>query len=1077
MAGRPKTATQPTRYAGLNVQTSALGVVVPIVWGTGRVKFNVVWYNGFQSQAIKGGKGGAPTTGYNYWADVIMGICEGPITAITKVFKDTSLLATPAAAGLSYGLGAIGQSVWGYLSTKYPSQALGYSGLVIAYASHYALDSSAALPNHSAEIKSTLQVAGLPDANPKDILTDWFTNSRYGVPNWPAGALGDWTQYGTYCLAANLLLSPVVDTERTGSDFLKEILQASNSDCVWSEGLLKIIPYGDTAVSGNGAAFTPNLTPVYALNDDSFHPQTDGEAPITVDIEDQSDAYNIVQVDYLSRTNQYNSGLKVAQDMANIAQYGRRKQSPISLHSICDDQVAMNVAQLLLQRTLYIRGQYKFILPWSYALLEPMDIVTITDTSLGLNAYPVRIVQIDEDEDNCFSIIAEDVLAGVSHAPIYSHQDSAPVVVNTAVDPGGVEANLLLYSGDVTQASWVKTNCTIAANVANDQYGLATADAIVPSATSGGSAAQVGSGAVPNGVGSTNTFSTSIDAAAGSLLVGLCAHGGTGSPGAGGVTSFTDSVNGAYTAETQVQNGNSDTIRAFHFANAAHLPTGSTATETSGIVVSQYAALVAITGAVTSSPLDKQGAGTTGTGTAPSIATGTLSQAAEIVIGYVFIANGDVDAFTEASGWTTGGSISLSGGLSIVRWAYKVVSSTASVTYNPTLGTSRNYLANVMSYKLTGSSGAAAHAVSQTILSFAGLNYTAAVCIQKNAHKCARVTLSDAAGANGAYIEVDVNAGVILTPGTAIGSGLVVSAQLLATLVSGIWQVVVTAQVPGATYLKLSVNGLDDGGNLSWVGDGSNALNISQAALRQGTDPGVYAATGAAAAGPVIFNPPSVLARSPEVWAAAAGGPNWGGCYVWTSIDGSNYEQVGTIELGCRYGSATTSLASNTDPDTTDTVGVDLSPSGGSLIGASQATADNGGTLCLIDNELICYETATLTNPSRYTLGTYIRRGYLGTPIAAHAAGAPIVRLDGTPFQLPYAAPTSSQLCYVKFQSFNPWGKAVVALSDCIAYPFTPMYRWGPAPAVRPPGPRSARRSALPGSRFRRSSLPARPTI
>ena len=40
--------------------------------------------------------------------------------------------------------------------------------------------------------------------------------------------------------------------------------------------------------------------------------------------------------------------------------------------------------------------------------------MTITDPGLGLDHYLVRIVQIDDDEDICRTILAEDVLVGAS---------------------------------------------------------------------------------------------------------------------------------------------------------------------------------------------------------------------------------------------------------------------------------------------------------------------------------------------------------------------------------------------------------------------------------------------------------------------------------------------------------------------------------------------------------------------------------------------------------------------------------------------------------------------------------------
>ena len=53
--------------------------------------------------------------------------------------------------------------------------------------------------------------------------------------------------------------------------------------------------------------------------------------------------------------------------------------------------------------------------------------------------------------------------ARVHNAPLYAMQASLPTVVNQAVDPGGVEANLLLWTGDFTNAAWGKTALTVTA--------------------------------------------------------------------------------------------------------------------------------------------------------------------------------------------------------------------------------------------------------------------------------------------------------------------------------------------------------------------------------------------------------------------------------------------------------------------------------------------------------------------------------------------------------------------------------------------------------------------------------------
>ena len=69
MAGR--TASNViTRYAGIQVQTSAMGLQIPLGWGQFRVNCNMLDYLDFKSKPQNGkggGKGGAGVTGYSYW--------------------------------------------------------------------------------------------------------------------------------------------------------------------------------------------------------------------------------------------------------------------------------------------------------------------------------------------------------------------------------------------------------------------------------------------------------------------------------------------------------------------------------------------------------------------------------------------------------------------------------------------------------------------------------------------------------------------------------------------------------------------------------------------------------------------------------------------------------------------------------------------------------------------------------------------------------------------------------------------------------------------------------------------------
>lgn len=447
------------RINQLSIQSSSLGLPITLGWGTGRVRCNLIWYNKFQAIAQTkktGGKGGGvKQTTYTYTASVIMGLSLGEVLSVPtiyrnkEVFKDNEIstswdgeyyeTTTQTAlqqAGLNLATGSTTQMPWGYLTSNYPDQALAYRDIAYVYAQNYALDDNAAIPNHSFEVRFSTHVAGSADANPKDIVIDLLTNPNHGLPGWTSGLIGDLTTWSNYCLANNLLLSPVIDTARAARDLINEWCEITNSAAFWSEGVLKVGTYGDAAATGNGVTFTPNLTPIYALTEDDFIPLED-YTPVSLEIRNQADACNIVQVEFLDRANQYNVAIAPSQDLANISEYGRRKQDPVSWHAICDASVARLSSQLLLQRTLYRREVYKFKLPWNYILLDPMDYVSLTTTTdqLKLSNRLVQIVSIEEGDDDCLLFTAEGVNVGAGSSPLYNAYSGSAITVQTQMTP------------------------------------------------------------------------------------------------------------------------------------------------------------------------------------------------------------------------------------------------------------------------------------------------------------------------------------------------------------------------------------------------------------------------------------------------------------------------------------------------------------------------------------------------------------------------------------------------------------------------------------------------------------------
>lgn len=197
---------------------------------------------------------------------------------------------------------------------------------------------------------------------------------------------------------------------------------------------------------------------------------------------------------------------------------------------------------------------------------------------------------------------------------------------------------------------------------------------------------------------------------------------------------------------------------------------------------------------------------------------------------------------------------------------------------------------------------------------------------------------------------------------------------------------------------------------------------------------------------PVIYEPPGQLSQALQVWAAVSGSTpaTWGGCTVWISTDGSNYVQLGTIDGASRMGALTAALPSvATTPsgptaDNTNTLSISMLESGGSLTSGTAADLAAMSTLCLVDDELIAYQTAALTGTGAYNLTTLLRGCYnTQGSVASHSVGAPFTRLDDSVFKWTYTNALIGQTVYLKFTSFNIFGTNEESLAAVTAYPHT----------------------------------------
>lgn len=430
-------STSDKRINSMRIQQSAYGLCQPLVYGKNRVAANMFWYGDFTATAHtttkkQGGKGGGvktKNTTYTYSASFMLGLCENKIKDIGIIWRDKEQIVPKTEGGIQ--LKPIDQlgfelfdgdhnPVWGYLPSKHPDQALHYPFLGYVACANYDLGGSASLSNHNFEVISDITFSEtIHDANPADVIEDFITNPRYGAA--PSLNMADLSEFRTYCAATNLLISPALTEQREAFEIINEIVEAVNCAVVPSPDGLKIRSYGDSVVSGNGVTFVPDLEPVYHLTDDDFLGE---DQPVRVRRSRDTDAYNHCQIEYVNRFNQYNTETVEAKDQANIEMFGLRTQDPVKHDFFCEPKIARHAVQLLLQRKLYVRNEYEFELGWKYCRLEPMDIVTITDESLGLNQFPVRITRVEEDEDGMLSITAEELAVGSRSAVEYDLQSS-----------------------------------------------------------------------------------------------------------------------------------------------------------------------------------------------------------------------------------------------------------------------------------------------------------------------------------------------------------------------------------------------------------------------------------------------------------------------------------------------------------------------------------------------------------------------------------------------------------------------------------------------------------------------------
>jgi hypothetical protein len=368
-----------------------------------------------------------------------------------------------------YG-GTLRQAPASYMQSKYPGSAFGYTGICYVLANPMALGESATTPSYNYEVVGlNIFPGGSLDAHPCDAFRTLLYDGFLGV-GFPSANVDAWTSCYAYWAANGYLISKCLDTQTSVADALGKIIETGNVGAVWSDGLLKLIPYGDATCVGNGYTFTPNTTPVATLTWNDLLPASPEKAGtstsddvLQVSQKAPQDCWNYVQAQWSNRLNDYNNELINEQNDAFVNDYGRRIESPQTWDWITTAAAAAWALNLRLKRQCYIRNTYRFWLPFWFSYIEPMDIVTLPT---GEN---VRITQIEDDPGGRLAVEGEQWTYGTGNVSIYPKQgpssfqptisqdlpgNTSAVIFETPAQGTLVQENAVQIAVAGNQASW-----------------------------------------------------------------------------------------------------------------------------------------------------------------------------------------------------------------------------------------------------------------------------------------------------------------------------------------------------------------------------------------------------------------------------------------------------------------------------------------------------------------------------------------------------------------------------------------------------------------------------------------------
>jgi hypothetical protein len=399
------TVTRADKISNFTVATAEYGAPVMEILGTTRISGNVIYYDDFEAhehretqRTGKGGKSTSTNITYTYTVAAILGLCEGPISTVRRIWVNKEIYTYPSAqVPLTLFYGTQNQQPWSYVVGRHPERALAYEGLAYM-AGVIDLGSNASMPSYNFEVcGKLLEYNDGTDVNPMAYIK--YVLSKVGQGN---VTINGESNFRSYCANAGLYIS--TPSEATGTEEVQKIVNDIANLCgayvFWSNDAYKIVPLADRPVG----EWQPDKTIRYDLTPDDFIPQSG--SCITWSRKDSSEQYNRWTVEFQNRANNYEKESVTYEDVDDIAERGVMQAPTIQARYIYTKERAVVVAEAAARRGKVEKNQYKFRLGWAFCRLEPGDLVRITDEASGISNTVVMITGIDEDASGFLSVTA-----------------------------------------------------------------------------------------------------------------------------------------------------------------------------------------------------------------------------------------------------------------------------------------------------------------------------------------------------------------------------------------------------------------------------------------------------------------------------------------------------------------------------------------------------------------------------------------------------------------------------------------------------------------------------------------------